>query len=75
MKVVEFIRTKNHYQVISDNAMMKHPDTGAWVKCVIYKDYKKCTPQGYVEVEEGEKNTYVREKSDFLKKFTLCLDL
>lgn len=75
MKIVEFEKTKNHYLVLNENAKMKDPTTRGWVNCVIYTDYKKSTPQGYIEVPENSRGVYVREKSDFLKKFTLCLDL
>lgn len=74
-KIVEYEGTKNHYKVLSETAIMKNPETREWEGCVIYQEYKKSTPEGYVEVPEEEKKVFVREKKDFLNKFTLCLDL
>ena len=65
----------NHYIVLQENAIMKNPETREWENCIIYQEYKHCTPEGYVEVPESERKIFVREKKDFLRKFTLCLDL
>ena len=54
---------------------MKNPETREWENCIIYQEYKHCTPEGYVEVPESERKIFVREKKDFLRKFTLSLDL
>lgn len=74
-KIVEYEGTKNHYKVLLETAIMKNPETREWEECIIYQEYKKSTPEGYVEVPEKEKKVFVREKKDFLNKFTLCLDL
>lgn len=75
MKIVEFEKTKNHYLVLNENAKITSVVTGEAYECVIYEDYKKSTLCGYIKVPDEEKRVYVKRKSDFLKKFTLCLDL
>ena len=62
-KIVEYEGTKNHYIVLQENAIMKNPETREWENCIIY------------QVPESERKIFVREKKDFLRKFTLCLDL
>lgn len=74
-KIVEYEGTKNHYKVLCDTALVKNPETREWDLCVIYEEYKHNTPEGYVEVPEEDRKIFVREKNDFLNKFTLCLDL
>lgn len=75
-KIVEYSGTKNHYKVIMDSALMKDPGTRKWVECVIYEEHRKLNDKGeYVDVPRSDKQVFVREKHDFLTKFTLCLDL
>lgn len=74
-KIVEYEGTKNHYKVLQEDAIMKNPETREWEKCVIYQDYKRSTPGGYVEIPPENRKIFVREKKDFLNKFTLCLDI
>lgn len=74
-KVVEYEGTKNHYKIIQENALMKNPETREWENCVIYQEYKHNTPKGYIEVPVEDRKIFVREKKDFLNKFTLCLDI
>jgi hypothetical protein len=74
-KIVEYEGTKNHYKVLQEDAIMKNPETREWEKCIIYQEYKHNTPEGYIEVPAEERKIFVREKKDFLNKFTLCLDL
>lgn len=52
-KIVEYEGTKNHYIVLQENAIMKNPETREWENCIIYQEYKHCTPEGYVEVPES----------------------
>lgn len=73
-KVVEFEGTKNRYLVLSDEAKIKHPETREWMDGVIYQEYKRVTSRGDYE-EVSQPNVYVREKEEFKKKFSLCLDL
>lgn len=75
MKVVENEETKHHYVIINDSIKERSVVTGEEVEYVIYKDHKRSTLSGYEEVPEEDKRTYKERKSDFLKKFTLCLDL
>ena len=70
-RVAEFQKTKDHYLIISDTARVSDLNG----VCVIYQDYKKCTPTGYVEIPESSRETYIKSKTDFLNNFTLCLDL
>lgn len=75
-KIVEYEKTKNHYVVVSDSALMKNPETREWEECVIYKSYKNLLSSGeYEEIPEEERKIFVREKKDFMSKFSLCLDL
>lgn len=74
-KIVEYDETKNHYIVLYESALIKNPETMKWVECVIYQSYKKSTPFGYEEIPEEEKKIFVREKKDFMSKFSLCLDI
>lgn len=74
--IVEYGKTKNHYAVLKDKALMKNPETGEWQECVIYEQHKLLNPSGeYIYVEPENRLMFVREYSDFWKKFTLCLDL
>lgn len=76
IKIVEFEGTKNHYRVLSETAIMKNPETRDWQECVIYEEYKILNPSGeYVEVPETSRKVFVRERLDFLNRFSLCLDL
>ncbi len=75
-KIVEYEETKNRYIVLNENALMKNPETREWETCVIYQEYKHCIPgEYYEEVPIESRKVFVREKKDFLNKFTLCLDL
>ena len=51
-------KTGDKYQVLESEAELKHPDRRNWVECVIYKS-------------EDTGKIYVREKSDFKRKFKL----
>lgn len=74
-KIVEYNETKNRYSIISEG-LMKNPETREWQKCVIYRQYQELNDLGeYVDIQEDKKLTFVREKIDFLNKFTLCLNL
>lgn len=75
-KIVEYEGTKNHYRILSEDGKMKNPETREWQACIIYEDWKHVAKSGeYIEVPESARKTYVREKLDFLNKFSLCLDL
>lgn len=75
-KIVEYEGTKNHYIVLSESGLMKNPETREWQECVIYKQYKELNNLGeYIEIPEEQRKIFVREKQDFLNKFTLCLNL
>ena len=74
-KVVEFYKTKNHYEILDESALMKDLNSGDWVEAVIYREYKELICEEYVEITDRPKQTFVREKRDFNKKFSLCLDL
>ena len=72
--IVEFWRTKNRYKVLNMNSKMKHPETGDWIPAVIYQEYKVLDKTGeYIETTNGQ--VYIREKTDFINKFSLVLDL
>lgn len=58
-KKFKFKKTGNKYKVLGDEAKMKNPETRKWVECVIYQS-------------EDTGDIYVREKSDFRKKFEIC---
>lgn len=76
--VVESNVTKNRYVVLSDRGnLMKDRENNLWYDCVIYRDYKHYSPdlKDYVEVPEDLRKTYVREKNEFIKQFSLVLDL
>lgn len=76
LKVVEFEENKDHYVVLFDSARMKNPKTGEWQDCVIYQYYKILRGNGEYEiVPEKDRKIFVREKKDFMSKFSLCLDL
>ncbi len=72
--IVEYGKTKNHYTILVDKALMKNPETGEWQECVIYQGYKILNKNGEY-IEDMNKLTFVREYNDFWNKFTLCLDL
>lgn len=75
-KIVEYEKSKNHYVVITESALMKNPETLLWEDCVIYMSYKNInSSREYEEVPENEKKIFVREKKDFMSKFSLCLDI
>jgi hypothetical protein len=57
-KTYKFKKSGNLYKVLEDKAEMKDPETRKWVECIIYKS-------------EDTGKIYVREKSDFRKKFEL----
>lgn len=74
--IVEYGKTKNHYVILSEDVLMKDPNTREWITCVLYRQHKEYNHRGeYVPVPEDEKLTFVREYKDFWSKFTLCLDL
>jgi hypothetical protein len=57
-KIYVYEKTGGKYKVLESEAEMKHPDRRNWVECVIYKS-------------EDTGKIYVREKSDFKRKFKL----
>lgn len=74
--IVEYEKTKNHYVVVNNSALMKNPETLLWQECVIYESYKKINSLGeYEKVPDEEKKVFVREKKDFMSKFIPCFDL
>ena len=60
----------------AEDKFMKKSETREWQECVIYQQYKELNTLGeYIEIPEKHRKIFVREKQDFLNKFTLCLDL
>ena len=55
-KVVEY--KKNKYRV-KEFVLLKHPDSGEWLQAVLYRQFG------------GQGLMFVREKKDFIMKFTL----
>lgn len=70
--VARFDKTGNLYKVLEENSEMKHPTSREWIPAVIYQSYKKLVNGEYVEETEPKK--YVREKREFLERFTLVFD-
>lgn len=70
MKIVEYIESKNHYEVLGE-ALMKNPQTREWQDCVIYRQYEAWDEetQTYRPIDTAEKLMFVREKLDFQRKF------
>ena len=55
-KLYKFKKTGDLYKVLWSESEMKNPETRTWEECVIYKSF-------------STEKIYVREKSDFYKKF------
>jgi len=71
MKIVEFIKTKNHYEILNE-ALMKNPETRKWQDCVIYQQYENFDDKAEVWYPVIENALiFVREKTDFWNKFKL----
>lgn len=70
--IVRFDKTGNLYKVLEENSEMKHPISREWISAVIYMSYKKLVDGEYVE--ETEPKVYIREKKEFLERFTPVLD-
>jgi hypothetical protein len=60
-KTYQFKKTGNLYKVLESEAEMKDPEKRDWKECVIYQS-------------EDSGKIYVREKSDFKKKFVIYED-
>jgi hypothetical protein len=58
-RTYKFKKSGNLYMVLEDKAEMKDPGTRKWVECIIYQSLTEPL------------KIYVREKSDFKKKFEL----
>lgn len=46
------------YEIVTDNAKMRHPDTGEWIDCVIY-----------VPLYPNDTEMFARDKKSFEEKF------
>lgn len=58
MRTGDLYKYKNQQYVLIQEASMKHPASGEWVSCVLYRAIAKF-------------EVYVREKEDFVGKFEL----
>lgn len=76
-KVVEDRETLDHFEVLSLDAESKNLKTGEISRAVIFKDYKRYSPEkkDYVKVPDNKKEIYVKEFVDFNKRYNLVLDL
>lgn len=74
--IAEFTKTRNRYRILKEDSEMKDPGTRQWIPAVIYQEYRHWNNAlgDYDPPIEGGK-VYVREKSDFIEKFDLVLDL
>lgn len=57
--IYKYIETGNLYKVVG-KALLKDPTTREWLLSIIYEQYN---------VPDDKKMTFVREESDFYKKF------
>ena len=57
--VYRFKKNGSKYRVVETEGMMKDPEKRDWRECVIYRSL-------------DTNKLYVREKSDFEKKFEVC---
>lgn len=70
--IVKFLKTGDLYKVLEESSEMKHPESREWIKCVIYQQYKKLVEGEYQEISDPK--IFVRERKEFLERFTPVLN-